>query len=305
VPSCLRASRRAFTLTEILIVIGLMVLLLAIAVPAFNLIRGGRSVEGAQNQISAMLGRARAQAIGLQKTTGVLFFIEPRSKQVNMAIVSEVDAPSNLTSTVAQRPAVYLDLDGSDFLPLPAGVGVQTIDDAVITGTPPVRQDDGYLGFNASDPNKNVVAAHGADGAAITSATIPFGGVILFDGSGRLISTSYGFLTSTGTNPVNAAYTAIGRLLFGALKPNGAGALIPGAAAAGASGGLVVRSQLGLALFEHDLFVTAGGADDDPQITVGTVGSYSAAEKAEEQWLDQNAVLLLINRYTGTLVKGQ
>src|SRR5213592_2939679 len=71
-----------FTLTEILVVIALIVLLLVLAVPAFNLITGGKSIEGATNQLSAALGRARAQAIGLQKPTGVMFFIEPRSQRV-------------------------------------------------------------------------------------------------------------------------------------------------------------------------------------------------------------------------------
>src|SRR5436189_1280404 len=64
-----------FTLTEIMVVLVIIVLLLALAVPAFNLIRGSRSVEGAENQIAAMIGRARSDAIGLQKPFGVMFLM--------------------------------------------------------------------------------------------------------------------------------------------------------------------------------------------------------------------------------------
>src|SRR5436305_737622 len=71
--------RSAFTLTEILIVLGIIVLMLAIAVPALNIIRGNRSVDSAVNQVSALLGRARSEAIGLQITTGVMFFRDPRT----------------------------------------------------------------------------------------------------------------------------------------------------------------------------------------------------------------------------------
>ena len=56
-----------FTLTELLVVIGLIVLILAIAVPSFSFITGSASLDGAQNQIAAMLGRARSEAIGLQE----------------------------------------------------------------------------------------------------------------------------------------------------------------------------------------------------------------------------------------------
>ena len=50
--------RAAFTMTEILIVIALIVLIMGLAVPAFNLITGTRSVDAAENVVTAMLGRA-------------------------------------------------------------------------------------------------------------------------------------------------------------------------------------------------------------------------------------------------------
>src|SRR3954468_996764 len=88
-----RRLRRAFTLTEILIVISLIVLMLGLAVPAFNLIRGGRSTDSAENQVAAMLGHARADAIGLQQPHGILFFIDPSTDRVNVAEVYAADYP--------------------------------------------------------------------------------------------------------------------------------------------------------------------------------------------------------------------
>src|SRR5262245_47771689 len=73
--SALRVHRSAFSLTEILIVIALIVLLLALALPAFNFITGGRSIDGAMNGMSAFLARARTEAVGVQEMRGVMFYI--------------------------------------------------------------------------------------------------------------------------------------------------------------------------------------------------------------------------------------
>jgi prepilin-type N-terminal cleavage/methylation domain-containing protein len=86
---------RGFTLAELLIVIALIVLLVAMAVPAFNFITGSRSVDGAQNQIAAFLGRARSEAIGLQEVRGVFFFLDTRTDRVNMTLVRSVPKPDN------------------------------------------------------------------------------------------------------------------------------------------------------------------------------------------------------------------
>src|SRR5262245_28845348 len=74
--SSLSVPRRAFSVTELLIVIGILVLVLALAVPAFNFITGSRSVETAGNNIASMLARARAEAMGFQQMRGVFFYID-------------------------------------------------------------------------------------------------------------------------------------------------------------------------------------------------------------------------------------
>src|SRR5215218_4268137 len=76
----------AFTLTEILIVIALIVLVIALAVPAFSFITGSRSVDAGENLVSAMLSRARAEAVRNHQVAGVAFFRDPNSDRSAMAL---------------------------------------------------------------------------------------------------------------------------------------------------------------------------------------------------------------------------
>src|SRR6266436_3813207 len=81
--------RRAggFTLIEILVVLGIMILLAAAAVPAFRFIVGARSIDGAQNVAGAMIARARTQALIDHRGSGVLFFRDPVSDRSTMALI--------------------------------------------------------------------------------------------------------------------------------------------------------------------------------------------------------------------------
>src|SRR5262245_38098701 len=92
-------TRRAFTVTELLIVIGIIVLVIALAVPAFNVITGSKSIESANNQISAFLARARNEAIGLQEIRGIAFYPDP--KQGGRYVVVLVKQPTPLLYTGA------------------------------------------------------------------------------------------------------------------------------------------------------------------------------------------------------------
>src|SRR3954464_11110904 len=80
-------TRRGFTLTELLVVISIIVLLLVVAVPLFNTFRGGRSVGGAENIVSAMLQRTRARAIGLQERRGLFCYTDASTGNANIVIV--------------------------------------------------------------------------------------------------------------------------------------------------------------------------------------------------------------------------
>jgi type II secretory pathway pseudopilin PulG len=291
------ARGRAFTLTELLIVIGLIVLLIALAVPAFRAMTGGRSIDAAQNQLAAVLGAARAEAIGLQKVRGVLFYLDPATDRVNCAIVREVGySPA---TPVTNPPDYYLDLvPDRDPVALPVGVGLQCVDSADLNGT--ARRDDGYIGFNplnASPPPPETDP----------SLRVQYGGVILFDGYGRVMSKYYGFLLGERPDPTSRRTftTRLGEVFGYAAGENnnvpphyiptqlGMGNPAPPA-----------QSMLGFVLYDAEAFRSLGYTNSDSQFDSGA-GAYNGKEKEEEDWLDKNAAPVLINRYNGSLIRGE
>jgi prepilin-type N-terminal cleavage/methylation domain-containing protein len=289
--------RRGFTLTELLIVIGLIVLLIALAVPAFRAMTGGRSIDAAQNQLAAVLGAARAEAIGLQKVRGVLFYLDPATDRVNAAIVREVGY-SPLTP-VANPPDYYLDLvPDRDPVALPVGIALQGVDSADMSGA--TRKDDGYIGFN---PLNATPAPPGND----ASQRVQYGGVILFDGYGRVISKFYGFLLGERPDPTSKRIftTRLGEVFGYAAGENnsvpphyiplqlGVGTPQPPA-----------QSMLGFVLYDAETFRSLGYKNNDPQFDPAA-GSYANEERGEEDWLDKNAAPVLINRYNGSLIRGE
>jgi len=275
--------RQAFTLNELLIVIAIIVLMLGLAVPAFNVLTGSRSIEGATNQISAMLGQARAEAIGVQEIRGVMFFIDPKTDRINMALVrdSGMDAGDGRT---------YLDVVGNrEFSSLPSGVMVQTLDNPP-TGAS--RTSDGYVGFNTFA---------GASGLTIIT---PYGGVILFDSAGKVISVPYGMRCSSVPASSTGKVTDMAWLLS-------QDRVDPGAAVTTTATDFVVtgtNSQIGIAMFMREQFNANSYTLEDVQISGGTYGTAGGAaneEFDEEVWIDNNATIQLVNRYNGTLIKAE
>jgi hypothetical protein len=55
-------------------------------------------------------------------------------------------------------------------------------------------------------------------------------------------------------------------------------------------------------VYQQEPFSSVDSAGD---AQVLSPGSMSVAEAAEEDWLDKNSTLLLVNRYNGTLMKGE
>jgi prepilin-type N-terminal cleavage/methylation domain-containing protein len=309
-PACLH-HRSAFSLTELLIVITLIVIVLALALPAFNFITGSKSTDAALNQISAMLGRARNEAVGVQDPRGVFFFLDPTTDKYAVALVQQAKFADFVTPTAANPykrgdyvitgnnywvctqdgtttpPSVGAQwaptnqfavdiINDTDVLKLPKGVAVQMITDSkLITGN---RTSDAYLRV----------------------------GALMFDSAGRLsqqqISVCCGGLLGQMMNLApSGSYTVASNYPF---------ATVPAATQAVLSN---VKSCFGFVLFDREMLKTqAFFTENDysakyPNVTpqLGSYGTPTTGEGAEEDWIDKNAVPVLINRYNGTLLRGE
>ncbi len=169
-PSMQRLPVRGFTLIELVITLGIIVLLLAVATPALNLLSGQRSLESAQNQIAAELGVVRARVLSLQRDGGLIFYLDQATNRVAMRYVSAVEA----LSAVGLVRRIEL-VAGFDATLLPEGVAMQFLYPGNVAGG--LQSQHRYTGFNRLEaaPNKSVA----------------FGGVVLFDARGRVMVTPY------------------------------------------------------------------------------------------------------------------
>jgi prepilin-type N-terminal cleavage/methylation domain-containing protein len=301
-----RNRHKAFTLAEMLVVMGIILVFIAMAVPAVRSLTGGSSISAARNSMASLMNRAREEAVGIQDIRGVLFFVDPASDRVVGVICQAATIQdSNLTS----QGIVLLDaVPGRDSLPLPLGVRLQMMFNGTNPSSSQTGADDRYLGFNPLNS---------------TSGNPPFvGGCILFDGNGKLIVRQYGFQMSqpgpTGNfiasnlcTMLSNAYPAAGLTsTSGTISNGGSSAFIPTGAPATAP-----YSQLGLVLFDYDQFKTQGFSDLDADIngkgytSAGSIveGSVTQAqsEQLEETWIDQHSTPVLINRFNGTLIRGE
>lgn len=297
-----RLARGGFTLTELLIVMGILVLLLAMAVPAFRAMSGQHSVAAAQNNISAALVRAREEAVGIQEHRGILFYLDKNTDRVVAALVRQVPVRASTSSTFPSTE-VWLDLSPTqDILMLPVGIRAQAILGSVQmnTGTPPTRKTDGYLGFNGI-PVPVTVGKPQTSGTTDTAV----GAMILFDGEGRLVNKGYGFARfDMNDQPTPMFYLLMGQ---GAAIPSLNNRTdVPVNFVGSANPPVAVQSQFGLALFDVEAFRNSGYSDGDPVIDPAiTYTGVTPNESDEEAWTDQNATPILINRYNGTLIVGR
>jgi prepilin-type N-terminal cleavage/methylation domain-containing protein len=108
-------NRRAFTLTEMLIVVFIFVVLLGLGVAGWQGLIRSSAVDSAQNVAGAYLGRAREEAMGLRVPRGVIFF--ESGDRLAMTMVYH-DNPGSLPGQIEQVPGV-------ETQNLPAGVGAR------------------------------------------------------------------------------------------------------------------------------------------------------------------------------------
>jgi type II secretory pathway pseudopilin PulG len=300
------SRRSAFTLTEITIVIGIIVLIIAISLPAFNILSGSRSLDGATNEMSALMARARTEALASQKFCGVLFYIDPTTQRRSAVLVQSTASKGSVDiASPYGSIEVWLDLiPDREPVRLPSRVGVQTILDSslAVSGTTYTRTSDGYFGFNDQ-------------GGALV------GGVILFDTTGKMTLQRYGFRMSNNTgsrnasandtsfNPARDTRTELCKLLYPTATTATDFAMLHTVVQVPPIPPL--RSQVGVVLYELPAFEERAFTVGDPQFdSRNGAGFYTsttlgASEQEEETWIDSNCVLLLINRFNGTLIRSE
>ena len=227
---------RGFTLVELMVVIGIIVTILALAVPLFSVLRGGRSVDAGQNIVSATLQRARARAIWLQERRGVLFFDDQTVGKTAMVMVKMFDDGT-----------LELDQANQELEYLPVGIGAA------------------------------FVAPENSGNAPPKLTYHPFG-LVLFDGLGRIDTTVYRL------GPKTDLGTQYGSNLDGSgLRVTSTLGTKP-----------VEQSEAAMVLFDRRLLAEQGPSPSGVE--------YSQTQKT---WLENNALALVVNRYNGTLFRGE
>jgi type II secretory pathway pseudopilin PulG len=95
----------AFTLVEMLTVLGIIILILATAIPVWNTLTGNHSLAAAQNEVASALAVARADAISTRQVTGIFFFIDPATDAVALAEVqADPQGGTNATGATTYTP---------------------------------------------------------------------------------------------------------------------------------------------------------------------------------------------------------
>lgn len=255
--ACRPEPRHGFTLNELLVVIAIAVLVLALAVPAFNVITNSRSIDSAENLISAYLGSVRAEAVGVQEPRGAIFFEDPVSGRFVL-----VPVLYNYDALVTGSNRKDLDLVGNrDELVLPNGVGLQ-------------------------------VVPEGTSAATQNYPWTPWG-VIMFDRDGNLMNEDVRVPTA-GDVPNNKLRPRLTPPAGGpalVLRDRNGNALNPPVNNPATPGPppLPYPSAIGFILYDK------AAQDELPALPAST----------RSDWLRDNASPYLVNRYNGTLLKGE
>lgn len=305
-------TARGFTLVEMLVVMGIIILAITMAIPTIRYLTGAKSEQSAENAVAAMLAAARADAIGSQQPEGVLFLIDEANDRVVMREVMQTIQPGDPAGVT------YLDLvPDRDSVPLPTGIRALTIKDninpppaLVTTSGTTINTVDPFYGYRYLGFNNNTNPSIGTYTGSVPTDISLIGGVILFDGYGNLSTAQYGFRFSIG-----GVMTALGNAIVTPATggtnapPSGMPVLWP---ASGANPQPYLRAQLGLVLVDKETFQNQerllspppSTFDGNPETTMSS-GTTDPREPVLDTWLDTNTTPILIDRYNGTLIRAE
>jgi prepilin-type N-terminal cleavage/methylation domain-containing protein len=159
--------RHAFTLIELMVVIGIMVIILAVSIPGLKAMTKGNDTAQATSMVSSLIANARSIAISQGRIAGVAFY-EANSGKAGQTQAAYV-VQDIVTSVNTNQNLFLMPLAGGTIQQLPRGakiVGLQTAD--------PINPASGNVG------TLNV-------GSTITAVTTVPARVVLFDEGGQLL----------------------------------------------------------------------------------------------------------------------
>ncbi len=258
--------RRAFTLIELMVVVGIIVLLVAIMIPALKALTKGNDISQSTNLVRSMISSARTIAISQHRRAGVVFFEETPTYsapahpgQTAMQIIIEDFLIDQSMSDRSGTVTTFTDYSTTREY-LPVGIKLATL--GGVSGT-----------FNLAD----------------NSSTATQTRVILFDADGQLLLRS-GLDSLCFLGPVNSTTPGSYPYAQNDWKLGAVGlATIENQMA---SGNAPVSSP-GFLLYSKTDFDAAGlntSATTDPQ---------------RSTWLLSHADVVIINSNTGTVVVQQ
>lgn len=325
------ASSPGFTLTELLIVIALIVLFVTLALPAFNLLSGGKSIAGAENEISAMLGRARSEAVGVQDYRGLAIYRDAATDRYAGAIVNFVTYStyptagatplypkysyiSYVAAGVTHYYVAQMDVPASTTFAAPAtspSPAPWAECPGPSQGTMDIEPDTDALAFPAG------VGVQVLNDYQISSTGLKLGcvylpiGVVLFGPNGTLPPPHLVALATFGHLGTMATFAAYAAANSGANQFGIPAYTSPTAANLPQS---TIYSSFGLVAFDKQTYDSQNFYTGLPLPLTTTGATYGTSsgpqylnspEANADTWLNVNSTPLLINRYNGTLIRSE
>lgn len=162
-------QRRAtgFSLIELLVVVGIIILVLAIAFPFYQKLGRDNAKMHAMNAITMQLAAARATALATQRQAGLLFYEDP--KDTNQTMMVHIQAITNTSDSSSLPCTLFGTVPNQPPIPLPRFIRV---------ATPNLLGAAATAGAQASTPN--LVVEDAANAAARLR-------VVLFNERGQLL----------------------------------------------------------------------------------------------------------------------
>ena len=243
----------AFTLVELLVVIVIVGIILAVALPAMAKLGGGNNVKQGGNMVNAYLASARAAAMAAKRHVGVVFYEQSGNcttiwskTQTAVQLVMEDGDQNQYSQPPYSMPSGY-----TVFVPysavqyLPSGVRVATL-----AGT-------GSLAVGTAENStvsKTRMVVFNGDGQmeVLAGLACPYSAAAALDSPTRIVF-DWNLITAAAAPP--AASTAV--------------------------------SSPGVMLFDGLMYLQQTFADDT----------------ARAAWIQKNADVVLVNAYTGNVIR--